>query len=47
MYYLVLDEVQMLDCFEAVLNSYLRKSNVDVGVVLIARRLLCKNFLRI
>lgn len=24
MYYLLLDEIQMLDCFEAVLNSYLR-----------------------
>lgn len=32
MYYLLLDEVQMLDCFEAVLNSYLRKNNVDVYV---------------
>lgn len=32
MYYLLLDEVQMLDCFEAVLNSYLRKDNIDVYV---------------
>lgn len=32
MHYLLLDEVQMLDCFEAVLNSYLRKNNVDVYV---------------
>lgn len=31
-YYLLLDEVQMLDCFEAVLNGYLRKSNIDVYV---------------
>lgn len=31
-YYLLLDEVQMLDSFEAVLNSYLRKDNVDVYV---------------
>lgn len=31
-YYLLLDEVQLLDCFEAVLNSYLRKENVDVYV---------------
>ncbi len=30
MYYLLLDEVQMMDCFEAVLNSYLRKDNMDV-----------------
>lgn len=32
MYYLLLDEVQLMDCFEAVLNSYLRKSNADVYV---------------
>lgn len=32
MYYLLLDEVQMLDCFESVLNSYLRKENIDVYV---------------
>lgn len=32
MYYLLLDEVQMLDCFEAVLNGYLRKNNMDVYV---------------
>lgn len=32
MYYLLLDEVQMLDCFEAVLNGYLRKENMDVFV---------------
>lgn len=32
MYYLLLDEVQMLDCFESVLNSYLRKDNMDVFV---------------
>jgi len=32
MYYLLLDEVQNLDCFEAVLNSYLRKQNLDVYV---------------
>ncbi len=32
MYYLLLDEVQMMDCFEAVLNGYLRKSNMDVFV---------------
>ena len=31
-YYLLLDEVQMLDCFEAVLNGYLRKDNIDVYV---------------
>ncbi len=32
MYYLLLDEVQLLDCFESVLNGYLRKDNVDVYV---------------
>lgn len=32
MYYLLLDEVQMLDCFEAVLNGYLRRDNMDVYV---------------
>lgn len=32
MYYLLLDEVQMLDCFESVLNGYLRKNNLDVYV---------------
>ncbi len=32
MYYLLLDEVQMLDCFESVLNGYLHKENMDVYV---------------
>jgi len=32
MYYLLLDEIQLLDGFEAVLNSYLRKRNMDVYV---------------
>lgn len=31
-YYLLLDEVQQLDCFETVLNGYLYKKNVDVYV---------------
>lgn len=31
-YYLLLDEVQLLGSFEAVLNGYLRKSNMDVFV---------------
>ena len=31
-YYLLLDEVQMLGCFESVLNGYLRKNNLDVYV---------------
>jgi len=32
MYYLLLDEVQLLDCFESVLNGYLREKNLDVYV---------------
>ncbi|MDO5563861.1 MAG: ATP-binding protein [Eubacteriales bacterium] len=32
MYYLLLDEVQLLGCFESVLNGYLRKNNIDVFV---------------
>lgn len=32
MYYLLLDEVQLLDCFESVLNGYLRKDNMDIYV---------------
>lgn len=32
MYYLLLDEVQILGNFESVLNSYLRKENLDVYV---------------
>jgi len=32
MYYLLLDEVQLMDSFESVLNGYLRKSNMDVFV---------------
>ena len=32
LYYLLLDEVQELDCFESVLNGYLRKSNLDIYV---------------
>ena len=32
MYYLLLDEVQLLGAFETVLNSYLRKDNIDVFV---------------
>ncbi|MDO4304840.1 MAG: AAA family ATPase, partial [Bacillota bacterium] len=43
MYYLLLDEIQMLDCFEAVLNSYLRKDNMDVFVTGSNARLLSKD----
>jgi len=31
-YFLLLDEVQNLDCFESVLNGYLRKQNFDIYV---------------
>ena len=43
MYYLLLDEVQMLDCFETVLNGYLRKDNIDVFVTGSNARLLSKD----
>lgn len=32
MYYLLLDEVQLMDSFETVLNGYLRKDNMDIFV---------------
>lgn len=32
MYYLLIDEIQELDCFEPVLNGYLRQENLDVFV---------------
>jgi Predicted ATPase (AAA+ superfamily) len=43
MYYLLLDEVQLLDCFESVLNGYLRKANMDVFVTGSNARLLSKD----
>lgn len=43
MYYLLLDEIQMLDCFEAVLNGYLRKKNMDVFVTGSNAKLLSKD----
>ncbi|MDO4384016.1 MAG: ATP-binding protein [Eubacteriales bacterium] len=43
MYYLLLDEIQMLDCFEAVLNGYLRKDNMDVYVTGSNAKLLSKD----
>ena len=42
-YYLLLDEIQMLDCFEAVLNGYLRRSNLDVFVTGSNAKLLSKD----
>ena len=43
MYYLLLDEIQLLDCFEAVLNGYLRKNNMDVFVTGSNARFLSKD----
>ena len=43
MYYLLLDEIQMLDCFEAVLNGCLRKDNMDVFVTESNAKLLSKD----
>ena len=40
---MLLDEIQMLDCFEAVLNSYLRKDNMDVFVTGSNAKLLSKD----
>ena len=45
MYYLLLDEVQMLDSFESVLNSYLRKDNIDVFVTGSNAKFLSKDIL--
>ena len=42
-YYLLLDEIQMLDCFEAVLNGYLHKDNLDVFVTGSNARLLSRD----
>lgn len=43
MYYLLLDEIQMLACFEAVLNGYLRKENMDIFVTGSNAKLLSKD----
>ena len=43
MYYLLLDEVQLMDCFESVLNGYLRKDNMDVFVTGSNAKLLSKD----
>ena len=43
MYYLLLDEIQMLDCFEAVLNGYLHKENMDIFVTGSNAKLLSKD----
>lgn len=43
MYYLLLDEIQMMDCFEAVLNGYMRKDNMDIFVTGSNAKLLSKD----
>ncbi len=43
MYYLLLDEIQMMDCFEAVLNGYLRRENLDIYVTGSNAKLLSKD----
>ena len=43
MYYLLLDEIQLLDCFESVLNGYLRLDNLDVFVTGSNAKLLSKD----
>lgn len=45
MYYLLLDEIQLLDCFETVLNGYLRKDNMDVFVTGSDAKLLSKDII--
>ena len=45
MYYLLLDEVQLMDCFESVLNGYLRKDNMDVFVTGSNAKLLSKDII--
>ena len=45
MYYLLLDEVQLLDSFESVLNGYLRKDNIDVFVTGSNAKFLSKDIL--
>lgn len=45
MYYLLLDEIQLLDCFETVLNGYLHKDNMDVFVTGSNAKLLSKDII--
>lgn len=42
-YYLLLDEIQELDCFESVLNGYLRERNLDIYVTGSNAKLLSKD----
>ncbi len=43
MYYILLDEIQLLDNFETVLNGYLRKDNVDVYITVSNAKFLSKD----
>ncbi len=45
MYYILLDEIQLLDNFEAVLNGYLRRENFDVYVTGSNAKFLSKDIL--
>lgn len=45
MNYILLDEIQLLDCFESVLNGYLRMKNVDVYVTGSNAKLLSKDII--
>lgn len=45
MYYLLLDEIQQMDCFEAVLNGYMRRNNMDVYVTGSNAKLLSKDII--
>ena len=47
MHYVLLDEVQLLGEFEAVLNSLIRKKNVDVYVTGSNARFLSKDVIRV
>ena len=47
MHYLLMDEVQLMDCFEAVLNGYLRKENMDVYVTGSNSKMLTKDVLTV
>lgn len=44
-YYLLLDEIQFLDCFESVLNGYLYMGNVDIYVTGSNAKLLSKDII--
>lgn len=44
-YYLLLDEVQLLDCFESVLNGFLHMGNIDIYVTGSNAKLLSKDII--